>query len=75
MGSNVVWTTLDTKEDLKILFWDRIYIFDSAIHECFLAYKIFDVFERSLLCSPMLHLFDQKYSKKIFTIKNDSFLF
>ncbi len=26
--------------------------------------KDFNVFERSILCSSRLHLFDQKYSKK-----------
>ncbi len=30
-----------------------------------LVSKIFNVFERSLLCSPMLHLFDQNIVKTV----------
>ncbi len=29
----------------------------------------FNVFERSLLCSPKLHLFDQKYNKNSNIVK------
>ncbi len=39
--------------------------------------RIFDVFEKSLLWSPRLHLLDEKYSKNsknIITILNNTFL-
>ncbi len=39
------------------------FIFVSTIQ--FLVSKICNVFERSLLCSPMLHLFDQNIVKPV----------
>ncbi len=43
--------------------WNSFFFFLSTIQ--FLVSKIFNVFERSLLCSPMLHLFDQNIVKTV----------
>ncbi len=58
----------------------NLYIYTIYIYEIkFQVGKIF-CFERSLLRSPMLHLFDQKYCKieilwNIITISNNCFVF
>jgi len=50
-----------------VIFEKKLINFSNEVHSCstFGLVVFFNVFERSLLCSPKLHLFDQEYSKTV----------
>jgi len=69
-----VWVS-DDWWSIDMGFGDCVWLYNNCIHYCWGLFtlgvsKIFlNVFERSPICSPRLHLFDQKYSKNSIIVK------